>query len=214
MSDIFREIDEEVRKERYLSLWKKYGPWVIGLAVAIVALVAGWQGWQAYQASQAEDAAQRYAAIDSRIWDGETDQALQELNTFADADGSGYALLAAFRQAELQAEQGNVADAVRTWERVAANSRAPAPLRDLAAIHAVLHQMDSADPDALDSRLAELAGADGAFRTMALELRAVLAQRQGDAARASEIYSEIAEDPRAPASQRQRASRLRAVLEG
>ena len=46
---IFREVDEELRGDRLRSFWKRFGPWVIGGAVAIVVLVAlneGWAWWQ------------------------------------------------------------------------------------------------------------------------------------------------------------------------
>ena len=40
MSDIFREVDEDVRKDQSLAFWKKYGPYVIAAAVAIMTVTA------------------------------------------------------------------------------------------------------------------------------------------------------------------------------
>ena len=40
LSDIFREIDEELRRDSLAQLWKKYGHYVIGLAVLIVIATA------------------------------------------------------------------------------------------------------------------------------------------------------------------------------
>ena len=37
MSDIFQEVDEAVRHEEYLKLWKKYRYAIIGVVLAIVA---------------------------------------------------------------------------------------------------------------------------------------------------------------------------------
>ena len=36
MANIFNEIDEDIRKEKYKSLWKKYGKYLIGLILSIV----------------------------------------------------------------------------------------------------------------------------------------------------------------------------------
>ncbi len=36
MSDIFSEVDEEVRKDRSLELWAKYGKYVIGGSVIFI----------------------------------------------------------------------------------------------------------------------------------------------------------------------------------
>ena len=44
MSDIFHEVEEEVRREHYEKLWKKYGNYVIAVASVLVLGVAyGWK---------------------------------------------------------------------------------------------------------------------------------------------------------------------------
>ena len=43
MVDVFDEVEEELRQERYHALLRKWGPWVPGGAVTIVAGVAGYQ---------------------------------------------------------------------------------------------------------------------------------------------------------------------------
>ena len=45
MSDILREVDEELRRERYQKLWERYGIYVVGAALVLVLAVAGWRGW-------------------------------------------------------------------------------------------------------------------------------------------------------------------------
>ena len=44
MSDIFDEVDEEVRREQFKKLWERYGNLFVALAVLIVAAVGGWRG--------------------------------------------------------------------------------------------------------------------------------------------------------------------------
>jgi len=41
VSDVFREVDEELRRDRLMALWKRFGPYLIGAAVALVLVVAG-----------------------------------------------------------------------------------------------------------------------------------------------------------------------------
>ena len=52
VADIFNEVDEDVRKEKSLALWKAYGKYVIGVAVLVVAGTAAYVGWQNYTVSQ------------------------------------------------------------------------------------------------------------------------------------------------------------------
>jgi hypothetical protein len=215
VTDIFREVDEEIRKERYYALWKKYGPWVIAGAVALVLAVAGWQGWQQWQRSQALDASDRYAEAVTTLNSGNREQALQQFSEMAEPSGDGYALLAAYRRAELLAQQGATQEAVRIWNDIAATGGSRA-VRELATVFAVMHQIgtDGADPNKLAARLEPLTGSDGAYRWTALELQAELARQQDDTDKAVELYKQIAEGSDVPPAQRRRATQMLELLEG
>ena len=52
MSDIFREIDEELRRDNFFKLWQRYGKYVIALAVVAVAITGLVVGWREYQLRQ------------------------------------------------------------------------------------------------------------------------------------------------------------------
>ena len=52
MSDIFREVEEDVRKERLEKLWKAYGDYAIALVALIILAVAGYELWLRYENSQ------------------------------------------------------------------------------------------------------------------------------------------------------------------
>ena len=43
MSDIFQEVDEEVRRDKAAEFWKKYQNLIIGAAVLIVLATAGYR---------------------------------------------------------------------------------------------------------------------------------------------------------------------------
>ena len=40
MSDIFQEVDEELRRDEFGKLWKQFGGYIIGACVAIILLSA------------------------------------------------------------------------------------------------------------------------------------------------------------------------------
>ncbi len=212
MSDIFREVDEEIRKERYATLWKKYGAYAIAAAVAVVLAVAGYQGWQQWQRSQALSASNSYNAAVQQLEQDNTQQALQQLSQMAEPSGDGYALLAAFRQAELLAEQGETQQAVEIWNRIA-GSGGDDPLRDLATVFAVMHQVDSGDPAQLAQRLQPLATEGSPYRWTALELRATLAHKQGNDDQAIELFKQVADGGDVPPAQRRRATQMLELLQ-
>ena len=56
MSDIFQEVDEEVRREQLKKLWDRYGIYVMVAAVLVVAGIAAWRGYQWWEAKKAAEA--------------------------------------------------------------------------------------------------------------------------------------------------------------
>ena len=212
MSDIIREIDEDLRRDKFEKLWRKYGPYVLGGAVLfLVVLTAGllWKDHledrQAERARQYESALQLIAAGDAAAADQ-----LQPL-----ADGSdGYAALARLQAAALKAKAGDVAGAVGIYEQLAADGSVDEHLRQLAVILLALHTADTAEPDALTERLEPLTAAGNPWRYTALEITAVLARRAGDTARAEQILTGLADDLDAPQGLRQRATEMLAALKG
>ncbi|MGB7021418.1 MAG: tetratricopeptide repeat protein, partial [Xanthobacteraceae bacterium] len=53
MTDIFNEVDEEVRREQLNKLWERYGIYLVALCVLIVAGVGAWRGYEWWQSQQA-----------------------------------------------------------------------------------------------------------------------------------------------------------------
>ena len=77
MSDIFAEVDADLRRDRWQALWDRYGLLVICGAVGIVLLVAIVVGYRAFQQSQNEAASLRYEALLQQI--GEEEAGAQNL---------------------------------------------------------------------------------------------------------------------------------------
>ncbi len=59
---LFREVDEEVRRQKLQDLWNRWGNVFIAISVAVILLVAGYKGWQYWEQRQAEQAARDYFA--------------------------------------------------------------------------------------------------------------------------------------------------------
>ncbi len=212
MADIFREVDEEVRKEKAAGLWRRYGSVVVAVGVLIVLGVAGFKGWNFYQAREHEKLSDAYAAAMSLAEAGESTEALNALAALAEPSGDGYPLLAALERARLLAEAGDVEAASAIWDEVAASEAAGAGFRGIATLLSVLHQLDSGDAEVLRARLEPLASEGNSFRPGALELMAALALRDGRKAEAAELYRAIADDLSAPSGLRARAAQMLTAL--
>ncbi len=212
MGDIFREVDEDLQRDRLKQLWAKYNVVVIVAAVALVAGTAGWQGWRAYKQRRDEANGQRYAEALQLAESGKTTEAAEAFARIAQDAGAGYAALARLQQAALLAKQGDQAGAVAIYDALASDDRAGRSMRDLATLLAVQHAGDKADAGALIRRLQPLTEPSSPWRYSAIELSAVLATRMGDMTRARSLYAQIADDSAAPAGLRARAAEMLAAL--
>ncbi len=212
MADIFKEVDEAIREERFGKLWKKYGRHMISVAVAVVLGVAGIQGWSAYDLDRRSGLSDRYSAALGQAAAGDTAAALNALLDLADAGGDGYAGLAAFERARVLADSGDIDGARAVWDRIAESSELGPAFRGAAVLLSVMHQLDEGDPAALRARLGPLAAEGQAFRATALELLALLALREGDRAAARAHYTTIADDREAPLGIKTRATQMLTAL--
>ena len=212
MSDIFREVDEELRQDQLNKLWQRYGGLLIGLAVAIVLATAGFTVWRNWQASRAaEQTAALVTALEKA--GGSPAGAADALAELQPTLGDGRAVVARLYEAGLRASAGDRDAAVRIYDSVASSDAEPV-YRELATLLSVLHQVDGGDPAALRSRLAPLTQPNSAWRHSARELDGVLALRAGDTAGAASIFRGLADDPEAPAGIRGRAAELAALHGG
>lgn len=214
MSDIFREVDEEVRHERLFKLWRKYGNYVVAAVVAVALGVGGSVGWKQYRLNQGLAEGAEFAATLALLREGQPALAAERFAVLADDAGAGYAALARLREAEALAAAGDTDGALAALERLAADDRADRALRDLAGLLAVLQMIDGGASDALGQRLEPLMQDGSSWRASARELGALVAFRRGERARAREIFTGLAADASAPAAVRGRAAEFLAILDG
>ena len=209
---LFREIDEELRQEHYANLWKKYGTYIIGAALALVVGVAGFQGWRNYDVSTRTAEGMRFAEA-QRLMHGDQNEAAARAFASLVADANaGYALLARFQDAVLLAGQGDHAGAIIAYRELAGDTGIDVLYRDLALVLGALHEIDTADRATLSQRIAPLTSDDNPWRYSAREIMAILARRNGDAGKTRELYSGIANDVAAPSGIRARAQEMLAIV--
>ena len=82
MSELFDEVDEEVRRDQLKKLWDKYSIFIIALALLVVAGVGGWRGYQYLEAKKAAEAG---AAFDRAVELSDQNKHTEAEAAFADA---------------------------------------------------------------------------------------------------------------------------------
>jgi len=215
MSDIFKEVDEEVRRDKATEYWNKHGSKMIGAAVAIVLAVAGWRFYDDYQF---KERAAMGASFESALAEAATANKdnLAGLSALAEKKAGTYPALARFRLASeiaAKAKDGTErANAVSAFDSIANDSAIPADWRDLAKIRAAFILVDSGTYEDVEKRLSPLVTADGVWRHSAREGIALAAYRAGKFDKAMDALQAIILDAESPAGVRQRAEVLLAVV--
>ncbi len=80
MANIFREVDEDIRKERYINLFRKYGVYVIAVILIIVGTLAGIQFYSGYKVDKNEILFAEYI----NIIENNTEDTLEKLSDSGD----------------------------------------------------------------------------------------------------------------------------------
>jgi hypothetical protein len=211
VSDIFQEVDEEVRREQLKKLWERYGHYLVALAVLLVAGVGAYRGWEYYQAKQAAEAGARFdAAMELSDADGKSAEAQAAFAKIA-ADGtSGYRVLARLQEsAELGKRDAKAA--VAAYDAISADTSVAQPLRNVASVRAAILLVDSAPLAEINRRLETLATPDGSFRHTAREMLALAAYRANDTGALKRWLDAMAGDGETPQGLRVRMEALRAL---
>ena len=216
MSDdsFYREVNEEMRQDQARALWDRYGPFLIGIAVAVVLGTAAWVGWDYWATSKANKSGDDFSTALKLANDGKNDEAIAALKAL-EADGYGaYPLLARMRAATVLSDKGDAAGAVATFDAVAADTSIPQAVRDMARLRAALVLVDSGSYADVSSRVEALTADDNSLRHSAREALGLSAWKEGKAADALKLFDQIVGDADAPRNVRERATMLSELIRG
>lgn len=211
MTDIFQEVDEEVRRERLKKLWQQYGNHVVALCIVIVAAVGAWRGYEYWQVKKAGEAGAAFESAALLAEAGKHKEADAAFAKLAAEGTAGYRVLARLREAA-ELTQTDKKAAVAAYDGIIADNSAGQVIQDLAAVRVGLLLVDTAPYSEIRTRLEALAGPDRTFHHTAREILALSAWKAGDTTAARQWADMILTDPLTPASTRSRAEVLTELI--
>jgi hypothetical protein len=213
MSDIFREVDEEVRRSQAEAVWAKYGSLIIAACVILVLGVAGYRYFDWQREKAAAEAGAKFEAALQLMQSGKSSEGEAALANVV-AEGSGiYKSLAQFRIAT-ELGKRDAAAAVKIFDELAGNAALDSALRDVARLRAAALAADFQPLADLEKRMVPLLSPSSAWRHAAQEILAAAAIKANDLEKARRSLDAIIIDRDAPAAVKSRAELLIGLTRG
>ena len=211
VSDIFHEVDEEVRRDQLKKLWDRYSIYLIIGAVLLVGGIAAWRGYEYWVAQKAAAAGAAFETAVSLSEQGKHDEAQAAFAKVGNEAPAGYRALARFRAAAELAHTKS-AEAVKAYDELVADSSLGATWQDLAGLRAGMLLVDTAPLADMRKRLDPIAEPSRTFRHTARELLALSAWRNKDLTAARKYIDQIAADGETPPGTRTRIDLLSSLI--
>lgn len=213
MTDIFHEVEEDLRREKWDALLKKYGPYLVAAGAAFIIILGGSLWFASYQEEQRAARSDRFLAAVQFLEQGDSEKGIAALDSVIADKDKGYAALALLRKGEQLSLDGDKAGAVAAYDQLAASSFGDKMLRDLARVKAGWLVVESEDDASLQSRLGGVANGDGIWAAAAQEILAFGAYRDGRLEEARSLYLTLVRDPRAAGGIASRSNELLSIIE-
>lgn len=224
MDDIFHELEEDLRRDNLIKLWKAYGRYLIAAVAAIIIGVAGYSAWKHYSYVEKSKASALFDKASGLIASKNYKDAIPTLGELAKTRGT-YGAMAKILQAEAIIRQANIgkpfiqtfpSEAVELYEAVAQNTSLDSKLRTLAGLFAAIARIDTVnlkEVASLIEKLEKMKSGVSPWSGLATEMIALIHFKTGDYKKAREIYKDLAEDRAASTAQRMRAKVLSVGLD-
>jgi hypothetical protein len=205
VTDVFEEVEEQLRSDQYITLARRYLPWGIGILVAGILIAAAVWGYGDYQTRQAGKAAETYAEALELVTKGDKVAAYTQFETVVKVGSKGYKALALMQQGGLRLDDHKTDEAIKLFD--AAAEAAPTQIiGDAARLKSAFALMDTASFTDLEKRLKPLTDIKRPYRAVALEALAIAKLSAGKVDEAKSDFNVITLLPDAPSAMRERAN--------
>jgi hypothetical protein len=211
VSDIFQEVDEEVRREQLQKLWERHQNLVYAGIFLILAGVGGWRAYEWYETKRAAETGAAFEAAQTLNQEGKAAEAESAYAKVVTDGTASYRDLARVRQAAELAQRDSKLG-IAAYEKIADDTSVGSAWRDLAGLRAGSLYIDAGAHKEARSRLEPLASEGRPYRYTARELLALSAWRAGDTADAKRWFDRIVTDIQTPSATRQRIEMLSALV--
>lgn len=208
--DFIHEVNEDVRTDKLLKLWRQYSRYFYAFVVTVLILVGGSSLLKNYRLNQSMEFSNRYTAALELLLNRKYEEGLKALEAIEEEASSrtvGYAIMAKLQRASLmlfQQKEGEKpsVEALKIYWEISSNPDFPKVYRNigtyLCAFHSLGHKYDEIPREEMLKRLEEMTKKENTNRLIALELLAHHHKLDGKIDSARESCQKVIDDTNNP----------------
>lgn len=203
MSDFFKELEEDIREEQLIGLWRKYGNYVIGLALTIVIGTSAYVLWQHTQRKNQMNRHVSFSQALDLVKEGKKEDALKAFHALAE-EGGGYGKLAQLYEASL------LPDPEALYAKISKENVTDPALSKLPKILMADRALDKSE---ILTALEPLTAPNNAWAPLSLEILALADLKRGDPVSAAKKYIKMLKEASLTPEEKLRAGLMLSQLD-
>ena len=211
MSDVFQEVDEDIRQERYKTIWKRYRYYFISIIMVLIIAVATNAFLRHQNFKKVNERSEKFFNAIS-ISNSNSDEALKLLNEFSKTElkSSQYnVVLSLFIEAAINREKQDFSAALNVYSQIAKMENIDIFYIDYANLCAAETLISSDDIEAATIMLEMLIKNNSPLLLIAKEYLGYVEISKGNYEKSKTLFEEIYEDA---SSSQEMINRVKEVL--
>ncbi len=195
VNDIFEEVEQDVRRDFFIGLLKRYKTYLISVLSLVLLGVGGNFAWNSYILHKSQERGQVLYAIESQLENKNTEEALLLLEQLFEGESAEITYLAHMKTGEILKSVERNQEAADAFRRAAEQLPDNKVLSDLALLRVAVYLMETQQLAEASPLLEKLSGSQSPYRLSALELFAVLQLELGEVEVARSSFQAILDSP-------------------
>ena len=195
MSDILRQIDEDLRKERIIQLLKSYGIYIIVTIVVIIVSIISYQLVISKNKSENERLVEIYIQAESIK---NSNQKLEKLSELINAQNEYLSGLAELKVANYYINNGNIEKALESLDNIIDNQKYDPIINDLSLYFMLMIKLEKISYEEFSSYIDDEMIEISKFKYLFKELIAIKNFLNGNADDARKRFQNLISDPDIP----------------
>jgi len=195
MSDILRQVDEELRQDRLLNLWRRSRVYLIGGLILLIGSVLGYQINKSVNQSFYEDEVEKYISSSDLV---DFNQTIENLSKIESSNQLLISDIAQIKIAAILMENGKIQESKNTLLEIINEGKTDTILTDLAIYFYLMSSLNDMPLDEINKYLTNNKLENSSFKYLFKETIAIKNLLVGNIKLSKEKFDELINDDNTP----------------